>query len=456
MFKRKIENYLLKWKGSKDKKPLIVKGLRQVGKTFIVKDFAKNNYENAFIVDFRKMNEAHKIFDGDYSIDDIVIQISMLPEKDVKIIPNSKMIPYKTIIIFDELQDCPNARSSLKYFREDGRFDIISTGSLLGIKGYRTTNKPFRGIGVGSEEVIELKPMDFEEYLWALNIPYEEIDYLIDCYKNRKQIPEYAHKKYMDLFRNYIWVGGMPAVLKKYIDTNDYREVRKEQRNLVENYIDDFGTHLNDKNEIIVNEFEKARILDVFDSIPRQLSKENKKFQYSTIKKGADGRTYKDAIDWLKDYGLITLAHNLETIDEPLSYFSIDNHFKVYMADTGLFISMLDDSIPLKIVQDDLGTGKGMIYENVVAEIQYKNNRDLFYFSKDSGLEIDFVSLINKETTIIEAKAKKGNTKSAKEVLDNPNYKVNKLIKITAQNVGVVDNITTIPQYLAFYVLNKE
>lgn len=455
MFKRKIEDYLIEWKKEKNKKPLIIKGLRQVGKTYIAKEFAKKNYENAFIVDFRKLSAAHNIFDGDFNIDSIVLQISMLPQNDIQIIPNSKMIPFKTIIIFDEIQDCPNARSSLKYFMEDGRFDIISTGSLLGIKGYRLSNSIYRGIGVGSEETIELRPMDFEEFLWALNVPKEEINYIIDCYNIKKQIPEYAHKKFGELFKKYILIGGMPAVLKKFIETNDFNEVKKEQKNLIDNYISDFGTHLNEKNEIVVNELEKAKILSVFESIPRQLAKENKKFQYSSIKKGADGRSYKSAIDWLKDYGLITTAHNLETIDEPLGYFSIDNQFKVYMSDTGLFVSMLDSSMPLKIIQDDLGAGKGMIYENVIADIQYKNFKDLFYFSKDSGLEIDFVSIINNEVTIIEVKANSGNTKSAKEVLENSKYKVDKLIKITSQNIGVVGNITTVPQYLAFIVFKS-
>lgn len=452
MFKRKIEEYLLNWKCNSDKKPLIIKGLRQVGKTFIVKEFAKNNYENAFIVDFRREESAHSIFDGDFDIDEIVLQLSMLPPR-TKLIKDSKMVPYKTIIIFDEIQDCPNARSSLKYFKEDGRFDVISTGSLLGIRGYRKTNKQFRGIGVGSEEIIELKPFDFEEFLWAMGITNEQINVLIGYYNNRKQIPDCLHNIFLGLLKNYIWIGGMPAVIKKFIETNDFLSVRKEQKLLLENYKSDFGTHLNDNNEIEVNEFEKARILDVLESIPKQLAKENNKFQYSTIKKGADGRTYNDAIDWLKDYGLITLCYNVSSLEEPLDYFSIKNQFKVYMADTGLFIAMLDDSIPLKIIQDDLNIGKGMIYENLIAEIQYKNFKKLYYYSKDSGLELDFVSIINNEITIIESKAKKGTAKSAKEVLSNPKYNVHKLIKITSQNIGIADNVLTIPHYLAFYIL---
>ena len=207
MFERKIENYLLKWKNNENKKPLIIKGLRQVGKTYIAREFAKKNYENAFIVDFRKIIDAHKIFDGDFDIDSIVLQISMLPPKDVMLIPNSRMIPNKTIIIFDEIQDCPNARSSLKYFKEDGRYDIISTGSLLGIKGYRITSKTSRGIGVGSEEVIELRAMDFEEYLWALKVSKEDINFVIDCLRNKKQIPDFIHKMRKAFYRRRLLDG---------------------------------------------------------------------------------------------------------------------------------------------------------------------------------------------------------------------------------------------------------
>ena len=454
MLERKITEYLINWKNDPKKVPLVIKGLRQIGKTYAVKEFAKSNYENAFILDFRKQASIHSIFEGDFDINNIILSISALP-KENRIIKDSKMIPYKTVLVFDELQDCPNARSSLKYFKEDGRYDVICTGSLLGIEGYRVSKKPSRGIAVGSEEQIEMFPMDFEEFLWALNIDKNIIDNLKLCIDEKKEFPTFLHEKFLDLIRKYICVGGMPEVVSKFIETNDLVEVRKIQNRLITDYKSDFGTHLNDNNEIVTDELERTKIMDVFDSIPKQLAKENKKFQYSVIDKKAKSRTHGSAIKWLKNYGLIDICYNLSTIEEPFDFFSIKSEFKLYVSDIGLLVAMLDKDVPFKILSNDLGIGKGMIYENLIAEALHKLGKPLYYFSKDSGLEIDFVSNIYSKTYLVEAKAKSGNTKSAKTVLNNSNYKVNNLLKLTSQNIGVVDNKFTAPYYSAFYILNK-
>lgn len=454
MFERKITGYLNNWKNNSKKVPLVIKGLRQIGKTYIVKEFAKSNYENAFILDFRKQASIHNIFEGDFDIDNIALSISALP-KENHIINNSRMIPYKTVLVFDEIQDCPNARSSLKYFKENGRYDVICTGSLLGIDGYRVSKKPSRGIAVGSEEQIEMFPMDFEEFLWALNIDKNIINNLKFCIDERKEFPTFLHEKFLDLIRKYICVGGMPEVVNKFIETNDLGEVRKIQNRLLKDYKSDFGTYLNDNNEIVTDELERTKIMDVFDSIPKQLAKENKKFQYAVIDKKAKSRTHEHAIKWLKNYGLIDFCYNLSTIEEPFDFFSIKDQFKVYVSDIGLLIAMLDKDVPFKVLSNDLGIGKGMIYENLVAEAFHKLGKPLFYFSKDSGLEIDFVTNIYSETYLVEAKAKSGNTKSAKTVLNNPNYKVSNLLKLTALNISFIDNKLTVPYYAAFYILNK-
>ena len=454
MLERKITNYLNEWKNNPKKVPLLIKGLRQVGKTSIVKEFAKNNYENAFLLDFRKQSSIHAIFDGDFIIDDIALAISALP-KENHIIKDSKMVPYKTLLVFDELQDCPNARSSLKYFKEDGRYDVICTGSLLGIKGYRVSKTPSRGIAVGFEEQIEMYPMDFEEFLWALKIDKAIIDNLKNCIEEKKEFSPFLHERFLDLIRKYICVGGMPEVVNKFIESNDLREVRKIQNRLIKDYKSDFGTHLNDDKKIIVDELEKTKIMDAFDSIPKQLAKDNKKFQYSVIDKKAKARTHEEAIKWLKNYGLIDICYNLSTIDEPFDFFSIRDQFKVYVSDIGLLVAMLDFEVPFKILSNDLAIGKGMIYENLVAETLHKLGRPLYYFSKDSGLEIDFVSNLYSVPYLIEVKTKNGNTKSAKTVLANPNYKVDNLLKLTAQNIGFIDNKLTVPYYSAFYVLSK-
>lgn len=454
MLKRKITDYLVNWKNNTNKVPLVIKGLRQIGKTYIVKEFAKTNYENAFILDFRKQSSIHSIFDEDFDIDNIVLAISSLP-KENHIIKDSKMVPYKTLLVFDELQDCPNARSSLKYFKEDGRFDVICTGSLLGIKGYRINKSPSRGIAVGSEEQIEMFPMDFEEFLWAFNIDKNIIDKLKYCIDERKPFPTFLHEKFLDLIRKYICVGGMPEVVKKFIETNDLGEVKKVQNRLISDYKSDFGTHINDNNEIETNDLEKTKILDVFDSIPKQLAKENKKFQYSVIDKKAKSRTHESAIKRLKNYGLIDICYNLSTIEEPQDFFCIKDQFKIYVSDIGLLVAMLGENIQFKILSNDLGIGKGMIYENLIAETLHKLGKPLYYFSKTSGLEIDFISNIYSKTYLVEVKAKSGNTKSARTILDDPKYNVSNLLKLTAQNISVVQNIITAPYYSAFYILNK-
>ncbi len=451
---RKILKNLIDWKNKSDRVPLVVKGLRQVGKTYIVKEFAKRYYENAFILDFRKQPSLASIFEGDFDIDRIALYISSLPKKN-SLISGSKMVPHKTVLIFDELQDCPNARSSLKYFKEDGRFDVVCTGSLLGLEGYRIGKNSSRGIAVGSEEQIEMYPMDFEEFLWANGVEIKLIDLLKECFDKKQQIPAYLHEQFLDWGRKYICVGGMPEAVGKFVQTNSISETRKVQRRLLDDYKADFGSHLNDDNELVINELEKTKILEVFNSIPKQLAKENKKFQYSVVDKKAKSRTHEDAVKWLKNYGLIDICYNLSAIEQPFDFVSIFDNFKIYVSDIGLLVSMLGDDVAFKILSNDLGMGKGMIYENLIADAFHKNGKPMYFFSKSSGLEIDFVTTLLGKPYLVEAKAKNGNAKSAKIVLGDENYKVDSLLKLTAQNLGFIENTITAPYYLAFYLLAK-
>lgn len=451
---RKILKNLIDWKNKSDRVPLVVKGLRQVGKTYIVKEFAKRYYENAFILDFRKQPSLASIFEGDFDIDRIALYISSLA-KENSLISGSKMVPHKTVLIFDELQDCPNARSSLKYFKEDGRFDVVCTGSLLGLEGYRIGKNSSRGIAVGSEEQIEMYPMDFEEFLWANGVEIKLIDLLKECFDKKQQIPAYLHEQFLDWARKYICVGGMPEAVGKFVQTNSISETRKVQRRLLDDYKADFGSHLNDDNELVINELEKTKILEVFNSIPKQLAKENKKFQYSVVDKKAKSRTHEDAVKWLKNYGLIDICYNLSAIEQPFDFVSIFDNFKIYVSDIGLLVSMLGDDVAFKILSNDLGMGKGMIYENLIADAFHKNGKPMYFFSKSSGLEIDFVTTLFGKPYLVEAKAKNGNTKSAKIVLGDENYKVDSLLKLTAQNLGFIENTITAPYYLAFYLLAK-
>lgn len=442
MFKRKITDEMLAWKNTPNKKALIVKGLRQVGKTTSVRAFAQQNYENVVYVNFKSNNSAKRIFDDDLVINRITTDLSAL-------LPDARFVPYKTVIIFDEIQECANARSSIKAFVEDGRYDVIGTGSLLGIKGYN--KKKSKGVPVGFEKTIYMKPMDFEEFLWAKGIQQNVIDYLKDSYRSLTRISETTHRAMIRYFKEYICVGGMPRVVNVFVTSNDMNAVYDEQRDLIEEYKDDFGKHLDENEQEETNMVLLTRINNVFDSIPAQLAKENKKFVFSAMSKKGRSSEYMPAIQWLKDYGLINFCYNLSTIDRPLEGYKIDNIFKLYFVDSGLFISMLERGTASKILNDNLNIYKGAIYENIIADAFSKNGISLYYFHKESGLEIDFVSVINDLLSIVEVKARTGNSKSAKTVLnDKTRYNADNMIKLGEYNIGVKGNMITLPFYLSF------
>ena len=433
---------MLAWKNAPNKKALMVKGLRQVGKTTSVWAFAQQNYENVVYVNFKSNNSAKRIFDDDLVINRITTDLSAL-------LPDARFVPYKTVIIFDEIQECANARSSIKAFVEDGRYDVIGTGSLLGIKGYN--KKKSKGVPVGFEKTIYMKPMDFEEFLWAKGIQQTVIDYLKDSYRSLTRISETTHRAMIRYFKEYICVGGMPRVVNVFVTSNDMNAVYDEQRDLIEEYKDDFGKHLDENEQEETNMVLLTRINNVFDSIPAQLAKENKKFVFSAMSKKGRSSEYMPAIQWLKDYGLINFCYNLSTIDRPLEGYKIDNIFKLYFVDSGLFISMLERGTASKILNDNLNIYKGAIYENIIADAFSKNGISLYYFHKESGLEIDFVSVINDLLSIVEVKARTGNSKSAKTVLnDKTRYNADNMIKLGEYNIGVKGNMITLPFYLSF------
>ena len=442
MFKRKIMAEFEAWKNSSGrKKALVVKGLRQIGKTYSVREFAKANYENIVYVNFKENESAKKIFDADLNVNRIIIDLSAL-------IPGIHFVEGKTVIIFDEIQECANARSSIKPFCEDGRFDIIATGSLLGIKGYN--KKKSKGVPTGFERIVYMKRMDFEEFLWAKGIGEDVIQYLRDCYKNKTPVSDATHQAMLRYFKEYICVGGLPYIVDQFISTNDMNVVWQEQHDIIEEYKDDFGKHLDENENEEIDLALLARINRVFESIPAQLAKENKKFVFSALEKKARTENYLPAIQWLCDFGIITLCHNLNNITDPLEGNKIDNIFKIYMQDSGLFISMLDRDCASKILLGELGCYKGAIFENIIADSFSKQDRKLYYFHKDSGLEIDFVSKVNNDISLIEVKATTGNTKSAKTVLKNSQYDVNVCYKLSENNIGIAENIITIPYYMTF------
>lgn len=438
MLKRKIEQALINWKNTPNHSPLIVKGCRQCGKTFSVRDFAKKNYKYEVYLNFFKNPSYISIFDGSLEIDNLIMMMSAL------LGPSAVFKPGETVIILDEIQDCPEARTALKFFREDGRFDVIGTGSLLGVKGY---GKQPKSIPVGSETVIEMHPLDFEEFLWANGITPQIIDKMKEYFSEEKPVPEALHEKMRQLILQYTVVGGMPEVVDTFVKTKQMNSVLALQRDIVRSYEDDMVKYADDKD--------KSLIKECFQSIPKQLSKENKKFQYSIVKKGGTASKFQGSIQWIEDAGIIARCYNLDLPELPLDGNAIDDVFKVYMQDSGLLVSMLEDGTQFDILQGNLYGYKGAIFENLMADIFTKMGRKLYYYHKDSGLEIDFVIRYKGGATLIEVKATTGNTKSTKTILSHPEkYHVAGAIKLGDYNVGRNEKMLTIPIYMGF-LLNE-
>ena len=440
MFQRKIEKTLEQWKTKANHKPLVIKGCRQCGKTSSVISFAKQNYEHVIYLDFHEHKEYKAFFAGSLDVDTLTLNISFG-------IKDARFIPGKTCLVLDEIQDCPNARSSLKFFKLDGRYDVICTGSLLGVNGYKTKEEKAEeqnaSIPVGFEEIVNMYPMDFEEWLWANEIQPQHIDYLHNCLEQEKPINEAIHQRMRQLLLRYVVVGGMPGVVTTFINTNNMNEVQNIQRGIIETYKADMLKYALQED--------KAHIRECFDSIPAQLAKENKKFQYATIRKGARSSEYRGSLQWIEDAGIVQRCYNTSITELPLGGNAIPDVFKVYMTDIGLLVSMLDEGTAWDIMQGNLLGYKGAIFENLAADILTKMGRKLYYFQKEGGMELDFLIRYKGECVPVECKARTGNAKSLQTVLKHPeHYHVNHALKLGDYNVGRNGPILTLPFYMAF------
>ena len=434
MLKRKIEQRLVEWKNSAGRKPLIIKGCRQCGKTYSVLDFAKKHYSHTVYLNFFENPDYAAVFSGSLEVDHIIIMLSALLGKEAIFEAG------ETVLILDEIQDCPEARTALKFFHLDGRFDVIGTGSLLGVKGY---GKEPKSIPVGSETIIDMYPLDFEEFLWANGIAEPVIELLKKNLDAETPVPEALHQRMRQLLLQYAVVGGMPEAVQTFVDTRQMNDVLRIQRDIIRSYEDDMVKYAEKKD--------KSRIKECFQSIPKQLSKENKKFQYSVVKKGSTASKYEGSLQWIEDAGIITRCYNLSITELPLDGNAEKDTFKVYMKDCGLFVSMLEDGTQYDILQGNLYGYKGALFENLIADIFAKMGRKLYYFHKDSGLEIDFVIRYRGECTLVVVKASTGNTKSTKTILRHPEkYHVYNAIKLGDYNIGRTDQILTLPLYMAF------
>ena len=452
MLKRKIEQKLKDWKAAENRRPLIIKGCRQCGKTFSVLNFAKKNYKHVVYLNFYENPDYASVFAGALDVDTIVMMLSALLGRKAVFESGS------TVLILDEIQECPEARTALKFFRTDGRYDVIGTGSLPGVKGYGKEPKSvpvgsetvidmypldFESVPVGSETVIDMYPLDFEEFLWANGIADPVIEMLKKCLEKEVPVPEALHSRMRQLLLQYAVVGGMPDAVQTFVDTKRMDEVLQIQRDIVRSYEDDMIKYAEKKD--------KSRIRECFQSIPKQLSRENKKFQYSVVKKGSTASKYAGSLQWIEDAGIIVRCYNLNITELPLDGNAKEDVFKVYMSDCGLFVSMLEDGTQYDILRGNLHGYKGAIFENLIADIFGKMGRKLYYFHKVSGLEVDFVIRYKGQCTLVEVKAATGNTKSTRTILHHPEkYHVSHAIKLGDSNVGRDGQLLTLPLYMAF------
>ena len=431
MLKREIEQKLIDWQKQDNKKCLIINGARQVGKTYIIKHFAKNNYKNVIELNFVENPSYKKIFDGDLDISTIMTNISLYTSH------KNLNLNEKTLIFLDEIQACPNARTALKFFAIDYRFDVIASGSMLGINYEKVSSYP-----TGYVEFLEMHPLTFKEFLWANGIDDEIILLLKTHFEQKTVVNEAMNSKIIELFKQYIVVGGMPAVVDCFIKNHNYNEVLKLQKNIVIDYQNDIAKY--------AISTEKVKAKACFSSIPSQLAKENKKFMYSVVEKNAKSKKYLGSINWLIDAGIVNICKNVSNLELPLIVYADDNHFKLYMADTGLLVSMLDEGTNIKIIEGDIGIYKGAIFENVVSQILYSNSNKLYFYNKNNSLEIDFV--ISKYGNIfpLEVKAYNNKAKSLSTILkQHPEFNGIKLIN---GNVGHINNLLTLPIYMVMFL----
>ena len=433
LLKRKVDNYLIEWKNNPDRMPLIIKGARQIGKTESIRNFAKNHYKSVIEINFILQKQYKDIFDDGFEVDTIIKNISLKN-------PNLEFIPGDTLIFFDELQDCINCATSLKSFRQDGRYDVICSGSLMGIN-----YKEIESNSVGNKEDYEMHSMDFEEFLWAKGYKESQIE---DMYEHMVNLIPFSNVELNVMFNNfkeYMIVGGMPAIVNSFVKNNNYSGILKMQKQILQDYEEDITKY--------AGGLDQAKILNVYRKIPVFLGNENKKFQISKIEKGARSREYVGTVDWLNNAGIINVCYCLEQPELPLKGNYNPDNYRIYFRDTGLLIGSLDEE-----AQEDLrnnknfNTYKGAIYENIIADMLVKQGYSLYFYKNEKGtIEMDFFVRDAKTLIPIEVKAIDGSTVSLKNLIEGKKYEdIQYGIKLGYKNIGYNGEFYTFPYFITF------
>ncbi|MDR1690579.1 MAG: ATP-binding protein [Candidatus Methanoplasma sp.] len=432
MLKRKMMDHLITWKREKNKECLLIKGARQVGKTFIIREFAKQNYENVVEINFLTEPKFKEAFKGSLNMDEIIRKISIYDKK-------ANFVEGKTLLFLDEIQECGDARTALKPIAEDNRFDCIASGSMLGI-AFKTT----RSIPVGYERQVEMFSLDFEEFLWATGYDDARIGYIREYFEKKEQVPAPINEVFLEKLREYAVVGGMPSVVSSFVETNNFGKVHSEQERIISSYLDDIAKY--------APPADKPKARDCYISIPTQLAKENKKFQYSVVEKEASAKKFESSLEWLRDAGLIKFCYNVETPRFPLPAYNQTGYFKVYLTDIGLLNAMYGFDMKAEIYGNTLkGPAKGGIYENLIADILLKKGIKLNYYKPgENKQEIEFLLTKKGEVIPLEVKAKNGRTRSLDEFMRrfDPPY----ALKLVTGNVGVDGKKLTVPHYMAMFL----
>lgn len=433
LLKRKIDKYLTDWKNRPDRKPLIIKGARQIGKTRSVEWFAGQNYASVIEINFIEQKKYREIFNDGFEVDAILKNISLLN-------PELKFIPGNTIFFFDELQACPNCATSLKFFKLDGRFDVICSGSLMGIS-YREIESN----SVGYKEDYEMHSMDFEEFLWAMGYNDEFTADLLSHMLDVRPLSELQMDTLMSLFRDYVIIGGMPEVVSTYVRNKNFSGTLDIQRQLLKDYEEDITKY--------VEGLDKAKVKAVYNHISTFLAKENKRFQITKIARNARNRDYMVCVEWLADAGVVNVCYCLNQPELPLKGNYDPKMYKIYFKDTGLLIASLDEEAQEDLrANRNLGTYKGAIYENIVGDMLVKQGYRLFYYHSDRpALEMDFFIRDADSLIPVEVKANGGATPSLNRLLNDDKYNDVKYgIKLGYRNIGFNGKFYTFPYFLTF------
>lgn len=431
--KRKIDEYLIEWKKDEHKLPLIIKGARQIGKTNAIRNFGKNNYKTYIEINFALQPQFKTIFEDGFEVDNIIKNITLK-------LPEIELNENNTLIFFDEMQECVSTATSLKAFKEDGRYDVICSGSLMGIN-----YKEIESNSVGNKEDYIMRSLDFEEFLWAKGYKTEQIN---DLYENMLELKPLSNTQYevmMSNFKDYMIVGGMPAIVSRFVENKNFSGILKMQQQILLDYEEDITKY--------AGGLDKTKILNCYRKIPVFLGNENKKFQISKIANGARSREYVGVVEWLENAGIVNVSYSMEQASLPLKGNYNPDNYRLYFSDTGLLIGSLDEETQEDLRNNEnMNTYKGALYENIVGDMLVKAGYQLYFYKDDSKkIEMDFMIRDKQSLIPVEVKANDNATISLNNLINNNLYKDIKYgIKLCNKNIGFNGKFYTFPYFLTF------